>query len=142
MVLAVSTQPVSPTVRSVGDSYELLRTLVERQAKTLEAVYPGLMGTLDLRPIEHWCVWGALLEILEDDLGQVRVEFADYVQRRERVPPARALETATAVHRATLKPHSLADGVALAGREAVRTGFDRCFLAAAMYLCQPGRIEG
>ncbi len=125
-----------------GSCYGLLRALVERQVHTLDAVYPGLMDVVDMRPVEHWCVWGALMELLGEDLERVRREFEIYVQRREQVSIDRAREQAQAVLRATTRPHTLADGIALAGREAVRTGFDRCFLAAAMYLRGPERADG
>lgn len=124
-----------------GGCYGLLRALVDRQAQAVEAVYPGLMGVVDMRPVEHWCVWGALMELMGDDLERVQGEFEIYVLRREQVSSARARELAHAAWRATATAHSLADGIALAGREAVRTGFDRCFLAAAMYLRGPGRVD-
>lgn len=129
------------SVDPAGGCYGLLRALVDRQVQTLEAVYPGLMDVVDMRPVEHWCVWGALLELMDDDFDRVRREFEVYVQRREHVSIGRAREIAAAVGRATAIAHSLADGIALAGREAVRTGFDRCFLAAAMYLRGPGRVD-
>lgn len=138
----VQTSPAEGATKAVGGCYGLLRGLVDRQERTLEALYPGLMGVVDMRPVEHWCVWGALLEIREDDPEQVRSDFADYVRRREGLSTSEAWSIARAVQAATSKSHSLADGVALAGREAVRSGFDRCFLVAAMYLRQPVRREG
>lgn len=124
--------PLEPS----SGTYEVLRRLVDRQIRTLAAVFPEMAVGVDLRPVEHWCVWGALSELLDDEV-RVQEAFVEYVSRSQGLSRARAFELACVVRRATMTDHSLADGVALAGREAVRSGFDRCFLSAALYLRQP-----
>lgn len=130
-------EPVVPDALPVernGASYAGLRKIVDRQVQTLEAMFPDLMQAIDMRPVEHWCVWGALMELLGDDPVRVSEVFADYAERSQGISAEHARLLARSVHRATSKSHSLADGISLAGREAVRTGFDRCFLNAALYL--------
>ena len=126
-----SVEPPSP------GTYALLCRLVDRQIRTLAAVFPEMASEVDLRPVEHWCVWGALSELREDDAVRVREAFIEYVCRREGLSIARAHDLAAAIGQATQENNPLVDGVVLAGREAVRRGFDRCFLAAALYLRQP-----
>lgn len=135
MSAATARQERVTSAATAADPYAVVCELVDRQQAALVAELPDMADAAGMRPVEMWFVWGALSEMLDDDVGRVEQALSNYLRRRHRRSADPADEMASAVRQACTVSNALVDGMVLAGRQVVSRGTDnRCFLAAALFL--------
>lgn len=135
MSSATARQERANPADSADAPYDVVCDLVGRQQAALAAELPNMVHAAGMRPVEMWFVWGALSELLDDDVGRVEQALGEYLRRRYLRAADPADELASAVRQACTARNALVDGMVLAGRHMVRQGTDdRCFLAAALFL--------